>query len=378
MLRGARRRNRSWAVLKGESAGPRRISALALDWIRQYPLHAKEQVSMRRVPAILIVVFLACPLLFAALVSLSLATWTVDRHFYLSVLDDSRLYQVPDAISTASWSGAVIEGTGGLQWKSVGRALRVVLTPEYLRAQSLRVVNQAFDFFDGRNPRFEIAVDSRPVKDALKGDAGKTFARYMAEDLPVGGSAEGFKVGPGRLPASRPSTVSVDRAAAAIQSGLPTFLASVPDTVRLDDGSWGEGHGFRFSGAFFAGCIILLLIAGGFLTAAAFTGGQTAFERLQWYGWSLLAPAAGVLLLGLLVMLSFISPWVQLGIASARLEAHGFSSSFVAALIDAARHVVSRVGIGFLATGGIASGIALGLLAWSWAIPRNERKGVTS
>ena len=45
------------------------------------------------------------------------------------------------------------------------------------------------------------------------------------------------------------------------------------------------------------------------------------------------------------------------------------------ALIDAARHVAARAGIGFLATGGIGAGLSLGLLAWSWSIPHDERKG---
>jgi hypothetical protein len=60
-------------------------------------------------------------------------------------------------VSSASWSEAVIEGTGGLQWKSVGRAAGVVLTAEYLRGQTAQVVNQVFDFFDGRSRRFDIS-----------------------------------------------------------------------------------------------------------------------------------------------------------------------------------------------------------------------------
>jgi hypothetical protein len=361
------------------------ISTLAHGSIRRYSAFAKEQ-AMRRVPAILIVVFLACPLLFGSFVAISLCTWTLDRHFYVTLFDDVRLFQIPDAISSASWSTSTIEGTGGLQWKSLGRAAEVVLTPEYIRGQAVGVVNQVFDFFEGRSPRFDISIDTRPVKAALRGDAGRKFARLLAEDLPAGGSPSGFKVAPGRLPVSRPASVSVEQAAATIQSALPTFMSSIPDTVRLSDdptfrigmNPWGGGPRFHFFGAVLAGSIILLLIAGGFWTAAAFIGGETRFERLQWFGWSFLAPAAGVLLMGLLVVLISFSPWVQWGFQSARLEIHGFSPSFVSALIGAARHIASRVGIGFLATGGIAAGIALGLLAWSWSIPRDERKGVTA
>jgi len=341
---------------------------------------------MRRVTAILIVVFLACPLLFVSFIAIAVSTWTLDRHFYLSLLDDERLFQVPDAVSSASWSEAVIEGTGGLQWKSVGRAAGVVLTSEYLRGQAARVVNQVFDFFDGRSRRFDISIDTTPVKAALRGDAGRRFARLLAEDLPVGGSAADFKLRPGRLPVSRPANVSVDRAAAIIVAGLPSFVSAIPDTVRLSDDPWlrtgtnpgAGGPRFHLFGAFLAASIILLVIAGGFWTAAAFVGGETRFERLQWFGWSLLAPAAGVLLMGLLVTLVSFTPWMRWGIESAELQPLGFNASFISALIDAARHVVTRVCVGFLATGGIGAGISLGLLAWSWSIPREERKSATA
>jgi hypothetical protein len=337
---------------------------------------------MRRVPAILIVVFLACPLLFASLVAISLSTWTMDRHFYLSLFDDARLFQVPDAVSSASWSASVVEGTGGLQWRSIGRAAATVLTPDYLRGQALRVVNQVFDYFDGKSRRLDISIDTAPLKAALRGDAGRRFSRLLAEDLPVGGSPADFTLRPGRLPVSRPSSLSVDRAAAIIQSGLPTFMSSIPDTVRLSDDPrvhieadwWGRGPWFNVFGAFLFADVILLLLAGGFLTAAAFIGGETRFERLQWFGWPLLATAAAVLLTGLLV---FLSPWVRWGIENARLDIHGFNAAFISAVIDAARHLVSRIGIGFLATGGITAGASLGLLAWSWSIPHIERKGVS-
>jgi hypothetical protein len=260
------------------------------------------------------------------------------------------------------------------------------LTPDYLQGQASRVLNQVFDTFDGRSRRFDVTVDAAPVKAALRGDAGRRFARLLAEDLPVGGSIADFKVVPGRLPAARPSALSVDRAASIIQSGLPVFVSNTPDTLRLgndpqfsmNSGSWGGRPEIRLYRVFLAACIVFLVIAVGLWIAAAFIGGETRFERLQWLGWSLLAPAAGVLLMGLAVVLTSASPGVHWGIENARLQLFGFNASFVSALIDAARHVAARAGIGFLTTGGIGAGLSLGLLAWSWSIPHDERKGVTT
>ncbi len=168
---------------------------------------------------------------------------------------------------------------------------------------------------------------------------------------------------------------------AIIQAGIPTFLTSIPDTIRLSDDpsvhmeDLGGGFRLHIFGCLLAAGLILLLFGAGFLTAAAFVGGTATRERIQWYGWPLLVPAAGTLLVGLLVIAGIAGSWVQWGLVNARLDTFGFSPSFVAAVAEATRHVATRVGIGFLATGGIAAGIALGLLAWSWALPRGGNGG---
>jgi hypothetical protein len=338
---------------------------------------------MRRVPAILLVIFLVCPLFFAALLTVGVSTWALDRGFYLGLLNDARLYQIPDATSSASWVTADVPGLRGLSVHSAGRAAREVITPAYMMSQATRVLNQVFDFLQGRSA-LDITLDMTPVKKALSGDAGKRFSRILAEDLPVGGNADGFTVRPRALPGSRPSSLSVEKAAVVIQAGLPTFASSIPDTVRLSDtppvyfpGTWRGGRGFSAMGFLVLADVVLLVLAGGIWTAAAFIGGANTFQRLQWFGWSLFVPAVGVFLIGLFVDLSMFSHWVSWGIESAALDAHGFGPSFVAALVDVARRALSRVGTGFLATGAIAGGIALGLLGRSWSIPAEQREVTT-
>ena len=338
---------------------------------------------MRRVPAILIVIFFVVPLLFAALATIGVSTWALDRSFYAGLMNDERLYQIPDAVSSATWLPAEMSGFGGLPLPTAARALREILPPAYLRTQAVSVIGQAFDFLEGRARVFDVSVDLAPVKKALLGDPGKRFALRLAGDLPVGSAGGDFTVLPGRLPRSRPSTLSVDKAAAIIQAGLPIFLKSIPDTARLSDNPsftyvlvhWGRGPGFSAMGLLIFADIVLLFIAGGFWTAAAFIGGANRFERLQWFGWALFVPAAAVFLMGLFINVSFFSGWVQWGIDSARLGSHGFPPSFIAALIDGARRAMTRAGTGFMASGAIAGGAALGLLAWSWSMAREERKG---
>ncbi len=332
---------------------------------------------MRRVPAILIVIFLAVPLFFTAFLSISVGTWALDRGFYTALLSDERLYQIPD-VSALWWSDAVPE-MQGVDSRAVVLASREVLTPSYLREQAVSVVNQAFDFLQGRGDAFDLSVDLRPVKTALLGEPGRRFARELAKDLPVGGASGDFVVKARTIPRARPSSMSVEKAAAVIQAGLPALASSIPDTVRLSDSPsfhftpYGWGMGFNLLGALIFAAVVLLVFACGFWLAAAFTGGATRYERLQWLGWSLFVPAVGVFLIGLLTILGLFSSWATWGIGQAHLETEGFAPSFAAALVEAARHALARVDTGFIATGAVAGGVSLGLLAWSWSIPASER-----
>jgi len=334
---------------------------------------------MRRVPAILIVLFLALPLLFAALLTVGISTWALDRGFYVGLIDDERLYQIPDAVSSATWW--VIQ-VPGLSLPSSLKAAREVLTPAYLRSQAVRAIGQLFDFLDGKRP-FDLSLDLTPVKTALLGDPGKRFARILAEELPVGGAASGFVVSPGRFPTSRPAAISVDRAAAIIQAGLPTFVKKIPDTARLSDdpgyhsvatpgGMW---QVFPALTALVIADLVLLFLAAGCLVAAVFIGGATRYERLQWAGWPLLVPAVGTFLVGLFITLSFFSGWVRWGVENAGLGSFGFDRSFIAALLNASQRAMTRIGVGFIVTGAVAAGISLGLLGWSWSIAPEDRRG---
>jgi hypothetical protein len=323
------------------------------------------------------VIFFAAPLLFTALMTVSVSTWVLDRGFYTAILDDEKLYQLPDA--TGRWWADEVPGMDGLQGRAALRAAREVLTPAYMRTQAVGVVNQVFDFLQGRSRRFDLSFDLVPLKAALRGEPGKRFAQTLAKELPVGGNAADFVVKARRLPGFRPASVPVDKAAAIILAGLPSFAASLPDTARLSDDPsfqyrpvWSPG--FPALGALVLADVALLALALGFLVAAAFVGGETPFERLQWAGWPLLVPAAGVFLIGLLVTLGLFSGWMEWGIAQAHLENQGFALSFADAVARAAGKALTRVGTGFMATGAIAGGAALGLLAWSWSMPASARK----
>jgi hypothetical protein len=178
--------------------------------------------------------------------------------------------------------------------------------------------------------------------------------------------------------------MSVSRAAESIRASLPAFLKTVPDRLRVAEGSGpllrarelGFSPGFSALRSIVIADIVFLAVAAGFWVLAGFVGGAEVRSRLLWLGWSLFAPALAVFVVGLVARLGV--PWqtVSSSIRQARLEDLGFSGSFVQGVIEAARTVVLRLSTSFLATGAIAGGISLGLLAWAWGTPREDTKAI--
>ena len=67
-------------------------------------------------------------------------------------------------------------GAEALPAKALNAALSEILTPDYLRAQSLKAIGKAFDFIDGSRSDLQLTIDTTPVKQALQGAAGGRFA----------------------------------------------------------------------------------------------------------------------------------------------------------------------------------------------------------
>jgi hypothetical protein len=277
---------------------------------------------MRSVPAALIAVLLVAPLFLAALFTISVSTWVLDRDFYVSLIDDERLYEVRAVPDQRFWKDAA-RATGIAPLADPALARKIV-TPQYMRSQALSVLDQAFDFANGSAETFDPVIDLSPLRKALTG---------------MGGA----------------------RAAAA---------ARIPDSLRLSrmpgvdyaPATWWNRGGFTALGAMVLADVILLLVACGFWVAAAFIGGENTKDRLLWLGGSLLAPSAVVFLSGLATLVPLAGGWILRGIQSAGLGSLGYSPGFAQAVFQAARTAVGRASVGSLATGGIACGIAIAIL----------------
>lgn len=165
-----------------------------------------------------------------------------------------------------------------------------------------------------------------------------------------------------------------------IVTALPAFLDEIPDQIELArDRVYlsGVARGWNTmtvgQGALNFAVFILVLITGGLWLAAALIGGEDRREQLLWLGWSLLVPAVLVFALGLLVGTDFSAGWVRFGLNQARFGDVEYSDSFRLALLDVARTALDTVANGFLMAGGVAGGIAIGLIAWGYTTPKTRR-----
>ncbi len=351
---------------------------------------------MRSIPAAFIVVLLVFPLFLGALCTVALSTWVTDRSLYASILGDSRLYEIPTRTGAQHWGYGHWREDARFYARAHGRwaqelaevppealvpALREVVSPEYSRSQALRLLNEGFDFADGKSGVLDPVIDLVPLNNALAGEAAGRFSRALAEALPAGPAGQPLISRAGGLPRMRPSDMSVSRAAELIQASLPAFVRTVPDRFRIAEepgpllrtGEWGFARGFSVLRSMVIVDIAFLAVAAGFWILAGFVGGGDVRTRLLWLGWSLFAPAFVVFVMGLSMRLGFPLQAITYGIREARLEDLGFSAGFAQAVIAAARTMILRISTGFLATGGVAGGISLGLLAWAWGTPKQER-----
>jgi hypothetical protein len=119
---------------------------------------------------LLLVIFLVLPLIFTTLIMIAINSWVLDRSFYVNLLDNPDLNEallsqdLPLYVNNR-WFPREINSD--LPPVPLDKALREVMTPQYLRDQSVRVVNQAFDTLEGRRDVFDISMGFAPVKAAL-------------------------------------------------------------------------------------------------------------------------------------------------------------------------------------------------------------------
>ena len=140
---------------------------------------------LRRLIALFSVLVLVFPLTLATLSVIAVSPWALDRNFYIDLVSDQRLYdvllseEIPRLLQRETLRGDLED----VPVAAIASALRAVVTPEYLRTESVRIVNEVFDSVENQGGDVEAYLDLRPIKENVL-SKGAQFAQAYASELP--------------------------------------------------------------------------------------------------------------------------------------------------------------------------------------------------
>lgn len=334
---------------------------------------------MRKVLAVVIIVIFTFPLLMATLTTAAVSTWVLDREIYEDIAANAKMWEALLSEDLPIYvNQRVVSKVDQVAVGALGNALRVVLTPEYLRTEAMRIVDDVFDMMEGRDYVVDIYLNLAPIKEAIAGDKRDEFANALAEFLPTCKAGEESKAPGGLLTRCIPTDKTVQQVAQEIYAVLPQYVAKYPDKLYFGDGSldmrremrWSETViGLTARTGFALAIVILALMSATVWLLGAVIGGETWKSRLQWLGWSLLIPAGLVFLFGIMSTSEFTGGWVRMGLSETRFQGAEVSLAFQQTMWEAVRGLLDRMAAGFFVAGGAGAGIALGLIIWGLAMP---------
>jgi hypothetical protein len=332
---------------------------------------------MRQAIAVIMIVLLVFPLIFATMMSFSVSSWAMDRGFYLQLVSDERIYEA--ILRHDAWDEAQsfeVSEFEGIPSDVLAKALREVVTPNYLRSQAVALVDETFDAIEGKSSTLELSVDITPLKDRLRSAGGNRFARSLAANLPLCSSGQNPFAPGARLPRCRPADLSEEEAAKMISAALPEFLDSLPDSypdpaemVYFDyDPENDFWIGFVGTNRLIWISIFLALIAASFWVGAAFVGGENRRRIVQWLGWPLFVPAVLTLICGISIRIAAGWPWIDTSLGNWLTTDVWYHAEVAGVVSTVIRTAIKAVARGFLITGAVSLGISAGLIIWSYSI----------
>jgi hypothetical protein len=339
--------------------------------------------TTRQVTALVILIGVFLPVLFAAMTLLSLRPWLLERSFYQQIVSDERIYnalltnEIPNEFNLQ-----VLTTDDQLPLAALNAALPQVVSPDYLRTQAINIVDDTFDFIDGNGGRFEAALDFTPIKSALAGEAGVRFADALANALPTCSAGQSQVAPGGHLARCIAPNTTISETSAQIVEALPAALETMPDHLILNsvhifsDGSstfgWWVGGNVRSALDF--GIIALVLIAVISGIVGSWIGGNDARNRLKWFSSALFFPASLFVVTGLSLSTPLVLSLLRTEVSFDLWTDTTLSESFRQAIVDVVVPLVQKIGNGFLMVGIVGFVIAAVLLVGSWLFRASQER----
>lgn len=329
---------------------------------------------MRKFIALVVFIFPFLPLACGALGLLAVNSWILDRNFYASVADDPRLYQALLDEDLPAYLMQDTQNSGGdIPAAALAAGLQTVVTTDYLRDQSVNVVNDVFDFLDGKTTTLDLSLDLQPILTALSSPDGRAaFAQAVAENLPVCDGTQAAYPASSKLPVCRPSDESAAVVSEQIQKALPGVIETLPTTLALSDPvkadpTTQEGIS-ALRGVLNSGILSVALGAAFFGVMVGLLGGDGLRGKLRWMGAALIVPALMVLGLGLAMSQGNMT-WLNSATTEFRVNGELVDPNFDAAALAVFETVFQRVGNSFSTTGLLASAVSIALFFAGLVLP---------
>jgi hypothetical protein len=346
---------------------------------------SKGNNIMRKFLALFIWLCVFFPLAVAAMTLTSIRPWVLDRAFYERIVSDGRIYDAIFAEKLPNQFNRQVFGDAEqLPVDALNSALGEVITPDYLRAQSVSVVNEVFDFIEGRDWNFEVSMDLVPIKVSLAGEGGSRFANVLAAALPACTDGQKRVAPGGNLARCIGDNLSVEETAAQIVDALPRALENVPDRIALSNTvdlrqnwrtvDWFLGATVR--GSLDVAILVVIVTALIIGIVLATIGGDNLRGRLRWLGVSLFVPASLFVLMGISLATPFIAGPLRNELRFTQWDGIQYSEAFQQALGDLIISITQRVGSGFLLTGVVTCLIALFLIVLSGRVRTGDHHSV--
>ncbi len=330
---------------------------------------------MRSCLGVVIFIFLVFPCAIGGMCLLAANTWIFDKDFYVDSLDNEALYEgllqdLPDYLDTKAFDREFERDQAFAANRAIAMGLREVVTSQYLRGETLRVIDEAFTLIDGNNDVLEVAVDLRPVKAVLLDEGRNDFARAMAANLPRCESGQEPRGADDALISCMSSNMPREEAEEQILHALPRYVEELPNKLTVIDPVSADAVDFGVGTArdSLRGVILsFLFFAAIFWLTAAWIGGESRRQRLLWLGIMLLIPAGFVFLAGA----SIGGDWLDsasraLDSADVTINGVPADEAFVEALQNVFTNVFSRVGDSLRMVGG--AGVAISLIILGFAL----------
>lgn len=338
---------------------------------------------MRKIIALLFTVILVIPLILAALVLINTNTSILDRNFYLHALNDDTVYVT--ILSDESIDGMISEQIPFLTSDGVPQirvVIQSVITREFLNEQMSILINDLFDYLQGKTDSFKPVINFMPVKTALANEKSGDFLSAIVSALPICGPGVLPGIDTANLRACKPEGFSDDVLASTfLQPFLPLIITLIPDEIPVGN-NWESLLAARNWGPFTSGRtlqagILLATIFVGFVALsfwyiAALIADNSWRIRLQWLGWSFMVPSILVFLAGLATTSEISGYWINLGINSIPLNTLVHPSSLIDPMREIIRGVFIQMASTFMMAGGISGALGLGLIFWGLAVPKNS------